>query len=124
MRLKFHGYLGKDEMLESSAVRSIFKKRHRLGVFGVVMPFIFLLIAFGLVIGKVLDKNFAEIVIVPVVFLCIVVIFLYLHFIYRCPKCGAVPRSSVRGTIGVIPFPKKCWQCDSSLLLGHRWGQD
>lgn len=120
MALRFRGYLGASQSLDDIEVQKNFRKRHAAGFwFGVVPIFTFFLMASWPVLFG--EDDIASFVLGGIAFL---IVFLYIYLVYRCPRCGSVPRSSKLGTGGVIPFPKKCWKCHAPLLPNHRWGQD
>ena len=117
--LKLNGYVGKDATLRPEQVTATFAKRHRFGFWAAGIPFAVLF-----VIGVLLVKKMIEGGAVPFIWLSGLTILTYVHFVYRCPRCGEVPKSSTPGTTGVLLFPKKCSKCNAPLLPNHKWGQD
>jgi hypothetical protein len=114
---KFGVGIGKDDTLSDDEVSRRFAARHRLGLWMALLPFVaFFGTAFISLEGRVWP-----------VFVgagCIAAALAYVGFLYRCPRCGTVPSSSVAGTTGILLFPKKCPKCDVPLLPRHRWAQD
>lgn len=118
--LKFNAYAGNDETLTAEKTAAIFKKRYRLGFWCALVPFCGVWPIPFLVIKH---KSF-ELILAMVFLIFVLTIFAYVHFIYRCPRCGTVPKSSEIGTTGILFVPKKCNRCQAPLLPNHRWGQD
>lgn len=117
--LKFNEYVGKDANLRSEQVAAIFAKRYRLGLWFAGIPFATVVVIGVLLVKKIIGNEAGLLFIC-----CVLTILAYIHFIYRCPRCGEVPKSSTPGTTGVLLFPKKCSKCHAPLLPHHKWGQD
>jgi ribosomal protein S27AE len=109
-----------DASLDDAKVVAEFRKRHRAGIYFVMIPMVFIVAIAFLVATK---KPGTE-VLGDVVGILILTVFFYSLLYYRCPRCGTTPTSSKVGTTGVLLFPKKCSKCGAPLLPNHRWGQD
>lgn len=118
--LKLNGYVGQDLSLSSDKAAQLFAKRYALRFWCAGLPF-------GTFFSTILWSYYcetAEIFTFILGWLCGLTILAYIHFVYRCPRCGEVPKSSTPGTTGVLLFPKKCSRCHAPLLPNHRWGQN
>lgn len=118
--LKLNGYVGQDESLNDEKTAQLFAKRYALRFWCGVLPFVTF---FSTILWASRFKA-DEIYAFNLGWLCGLTILAYIHFIYRCPRCGEVPYSSTPGTTGVLLFPKKCCKCHAPLLPDHKWGQD
>ena len=114
--LKLNGYIGQDESLSDEETSQLFAKRYALRFWCGVLPFVTF---FSSILLAAHFKS-AGIFFFILGWLCGLTMLAYVHFIYRCPRCGEVPT----GTTGVLLFPKMCCKCDAPLLPHHKWGQD
>jgi hypothetical protein len=117
--MNWRDYFGRDGSLSDEEASRRFKRRHGLGLWCGVLP-LFGFFAAGLLFIK-LDGNLLAFACGWFLGLTLLV---YIGAVYRCPRCGTVPSSSVPGTSGVLLFPKKCPKCKAPLLPNHRWAQD
>lgn len=118
--LKLNGYVGRDESLNDEETAQLFAKRYALRFWCGVLPFVTFFSIPLLVKYFAADEAYAF----DLGLLCGLTMLAYVHFIYRCPRCGQVPYSSTPGTMGVLLVPKKCCKCHAPLLPHHKWGQD
>lgn len=111
--------LGRDSGLDDAETSRRFMRRHSLGSWCGVLPFIGFFVA-----GFLFSKFNGHIGAFAAGWICGLLLLAYVGLVYRCPRCGTVPSSSKPGTTGVLLFPKKCPKCKAPLLPHHRWGQD
>ena len=103
--------------LSDAAVPQEFSKRYALGLWLGLLP------AIGFFAGIYLGINVSEgapyfFALAVVCFHCL---FFYVAVLYRCPRCGTIPTSTIPGTTG-IPFrPQRCNKCRGELLSVDRW---
>ena len=110
-----------DSSLSDDEVAERFARRHALGVWIALLPGFGFFAAIYLLTRS--DSTFSW-VYAATAAICFLSLFLYVAVLYRCPRCGAHPSSSVGGTTGLLFFPKKCPRCRAPLLPRHRWAQD
>lgn len=115
-----NGWLA-DPALSNDETSRRFAKRHALGLWLGVLPGIGFFVSIWL--GVRLEQGAGHLSFVLGV-LCFFCLFLYVLVLYRCPRCGQHPSSSIPGTSGLLFFPKKCSRCKAPLVPNHRWGQD
>jgi len=112
-------YVVKDLTISDEEASGRFAKRHALGLWCAVLPF------FGFFGAGIAAEALNEHVAVHVAgWLLGLLMLAYVFLVYRCPRCGMVPRSSQAGATGVLVFPKRCSNCRAPLLPKHRWAQD
>lgn len=110
-------YFGKDEHLAGDEVQRRFRKRYSLGLWCAVLPCV------GFFAAGIAAAKFQNAAFVIVGFFLGLVVLGYVAFVYRCPKCGAVPVSPKAGTTGVLVAPRACSSCGALLLEGQKWTQ-
>lgn len=115
-----NGWLA-DPALSNDETSRRFAKRHALGIWLGVLPGIGFFASIWL--GVKLKQGAGHLSFVVGV-LCFFCLFLYVLVLYRCPRCGTHPSSSIPGTSGLLFFPKKCPRCKAPLVPNHRWAQD
>ena len=115
-----NGWLA-DPGLSNDETSKQFGKRHALGLWLGILPGIGFFASTWL--GVKLEPRAGHLIFVLGV-LCFFCLFLYVLVLYRCPRCGTHPTSSVPGTSGLLFFPKKCPRCKAPLVPNHRWAQD
>jgi len=112
-------YFGRDASLSDEKTTHRFRKRYALGLWMAVLPF------FGFFAALLISIRLnGDLLAFAACWIFGLLLLAYVALIYRCPRCGTVPKSKSPGTTGVLIFPRRCSKCGASLLPNHRWAQD
>lgn len=110
-------YFGGNPDLSDGEASQIFLFRWKLGLWLFLIPFLCSFATFAISLE---GGNWPIFLGAGLLFIAII----YISIIYRCPRCGVVPKSSAAWTSGVLLFPRRCSNCKATLLPSQYWSQD